>query len=254
MDQLASLLHRPPPWLTRFAKLTGRGINRFGMIKEGDRIIIGTSGGKDSLALSLALSMRKKWVPIDYELKAIRIEWKEYPLSAKASTAIEDFYETLSIPIKTISATMFSPSFHGKFDCYLCSRNRKRLLFEEAERITANKVALGHHMDDIVETTLINLCFRGNFSTMMPVQEFFGGKLSIIRPLCMVKEKMVYKVAERLRLPVASLACPHKETNIRSKVKPVLQELLKIDSKTREHIFESPWNINEEYLPNILKE
>ncbi len=154
---LKELLSGPiPPWLMRFAKQTGRGINRFRMIGDGDRILLGISGGKDSLALALALALRRRWIPITCRLEAVQIEWRQYPLSDENRQALTAFFEALDIPFDIVTADISPDSFRGRFDCYLCSRNRKRILFEELERRGIGILAYGHHLDDIVETTLIN--------------------------------------------------------------------------------------------------
>ena len=246
-EALDRVLERPPSWFTRFVKNTGRGINEFEMIGGNDRIILGVSGGKDSLALALALSYRKRWLPIDYTLHGIMIDWIEYPLGDRARKALEEFFDRIDVELTVTRAHMHSESFQGEFNCYLCSRNRKRILFERAGDLKISKIALGHHLDDIVETTLINLCFRGQFATMMPVQEFFGGKLRIIRPLCKVRETEVDKVVGRLELPVYEVGCPYKETNIRARMKPVVRELARMDKQVREHIFSAHTNIVEGY-------
>jgi tRNA 2-thiocytidine biosynthesis protein TtcA len=201
--------------LAAFAKKVGRGINRFDMIRGGERILVGVSGGKDSLALCLALTERKRWVPIDYSLTAAFIDWREFPA----------------------------------FSCYICSRNRKRILFGEAERVGAAKIALGHHLDDIVETTMLNLFFRGEFSTMMPVQRFFGGRLQIIRPLCEVEERDVERLARHIPLPVLSTSCPRKDLNQRLLMKEILRSLRRRSRQVKENIYRATWNINRDYLP-----
>ncbi|HDQ14832.1 MAG TPA: adenine nucleotide alpha hydrolase, partial [Sediminispirochaeta sp.] len=106
-----------PPWLRRFVKKTGRGINRYEMIKEGDRVLLAVSGGKDSLALSLALALRKRWLPIDYELRALHIDWKEHPLGEEQIDRLRSFYSELKIPFESTQATMFSQTFNGEFNC-----------------------------------------------------------------------------------------------------------------------------------------
>jgi len=251
MAILGSLLESPlPPWLLRFVKQTGRGINRFSMIRENENILLGISGGKDSLALALALSLRKRWLPISYNLSACLIHWLEYPLREDELSALKEYFSELEIPLNIINTKMYNDSFKGNFNCYLCSRNRKRILFQEAERLGINKIALGHHLDDIIETTLINLCFRGNISTMLPVQSFFKGKMFIIRPLCEVKESTVNQVTERLHLPVSRNQCPFRDTNIRAKIKPVIRELVHLNKQAREHIYNAPYNVISEYLPS----
>ena len=241
-----------PKWLIRTVKQAGRGINRFNMIQEGDEVLLSISGGKDSLVLALSLSIRLKWLPVKYKLKALHINWREYPMPPSLLSQISAFFDKLEIPFESVSADMQPSSFKKRFNCYLCARNRKRILFEYAEKHNISKIATGHHLDDIVETTLINLCLRGNFSTMMPVQDFFSGKLKLIRPLCLVREPQINLTAQRLELPVYNTICPYKETNLRLKIKPILKEFYRLDKNVYEHIFDAPWKINTEYLPDKL--
>lgn len=241
-----------PKWLMRIVKQAGKGINRFNMMGEDDKILLAVSGGKDSLVLALCLAVRLKWLPVKYELKALHINFREYAVPENKMAEIRKYFNMLSIPFESLDADIKPPSFRGKFNCYLCARNRKRILFEYAEKHGINIIATGHHMDDIVETTLINLCLRGNFSTMMPVQDFFNGKIKLIRPLCLVRETAVRLAAERLELPVHNTSCPYRESNLRLKMKPVLKELYHLDKNVYEHIFDAPWKINSKYLPGDL--
>jgi len=237
-----------------FSKKVGRGINRFKMITGGDRILIGVSGGKDSLALSVALAQRKKWVPNRYELAARFIEWREYPLKTEEKKNLEIFFASLSIPFKVVTAAMFPPSLKRSFNCYLCSRNRKRILFESAESLGMNKIALGHHLDDIIETTLMNLFYQGEFSTMMPVQDFFGGKLKIIRPMCEVREREISSFVRRYPLPLISNDCPNEDTSRRLVIKGLIRELQRKNKSVGENIYRAPWHLNYEYLPSSLNQ
>jgi tRNA 2-thiocytidine biosynthesis protein TtcA len=223
------------------------------MIEPGDRILIGVSGGKDSLVMSLALVERKKWVPVDYELYAVQIEWREYPASDSEHKAIEDFYADLGVPFRRIPASICPPTFKKKFSCYTCSRNRKRLLFDEAARIGATRIALGHHLDDVAHTTLMNLFFRGEFSTMMPVQKFFGGKISVIRPLCEVRETDVTRLASRLSLPVVSTRCPNAGRNRRALMKEILRQVSRVDRHAATNLYGAAWRIRQDYLPGSIK-
>jgi tRNA 2-thiocytidine biosynthesis protein TtcA len=234
----------------RFSRHVGRGICRFAMIEEGDRILIGVSGGKDSLAMSLALAQRRRWVPVSYELFAVQVEWREFPLAEEEKAAIDGFYLDLGIPFRRICAQIAPSSFHRAFSCYTCARNRKRLLFDEAARVGANKVALGHHMDDMARTTLMNLLFHGEFATMMPVQRFFNGRLSIIRPLCEVRESEVGRVAARLGLPSVPGRCPNAESNHRGLMKELLRQASRVNRHAVSNVYGAPWRINRDYLPS----
>ena len=249
MSPVRNLSPKQSQRLRVFVKKVGRGINRFHMIQDGDRLLAGISGGKDSLALCLALKARLKWVPIRYELAALFIDWKEYPAGEEERAALEGFFGDLEIPLRRVCASIFPPHSEEPFSCYICSQNRKRLLFQEASRLGISKVLLGHNLDDMVQTTLLNLFFQGEFSTMMPVQDFFGGRIKILRPMCEVLESDVLRFARRFDLPVLSTRCPNKETNQRELLKEILRSLQRVDRRVRQNIYRAPWHINYQYLP-----
>jgi tRNA 2-thiocytidine biosynthesis protein TtcA len=235
--------------LERFSHHVGRGISRFSMIGPGDRVLIGVSGGKDSLALSLALTVRRRWVPVDYELFAVHVEWDEYPMTAAERDSIDAFFDLIELPLRRVRAGIAPPTFRQKFSCYTCSRNRKRILFEEARRVDARLIALGHHMDDIARTTLMNMFFHGEFATMMPVQPFFSGALSIIRPMCEVREAEIARVARRLGIPSVPNRCPNSHANRRALMKDILRLATQVDRHAASNVYGSAWRRNEAYLP-----
>src|SRR5690554_3895028 len=226
-----------PPWVMRFIKLTGKAINRHEMIRSGDSVLLSVSGGKDSLALALALSIRLKWLPISYTLRAVMINWIEHPIDEDARRRLLDYCDALGIPLTILDEPQYPESFKGEFNCYLCSRNRRRVLFTYAAEHDCKLIAMGHHLDDLVETSLLNLTSRAKFSTMLPVQEFFTGKLHIIRPMIEVHEHTIQRLSEYYQLPCVKPVCPYDQTNIRSKLKPIVQQLVQIDRDAREHIY-----------------
>lgn len=226
-----------PPWVMRFIKHTGKAINTYSMIKENDTVLISASGGKDSLALALALSIRRKWLPIKYDIKAVMINWIEHPIPPEYRQLLQTYFADLAIDFTILDEHQYPASFKGEFNCYLCSRNRRRILFERCERDGMKLVAMGHHLDDLVETSLMNLCFRANFSTMLPVQPFFDGKIEIIRPMIEIHENTIKRLAENYDLPVVKPVCPYDQTNVRARLKPIIRELSQIDKLTREHIY-----------------
>ncbi|MFA6891469.1 MAG: tRNA 2-thiocytidine biosynthesis TtcA family protein [Sphaerochaetaceae bacterium] len=226
-----------PPWVMRFIKTTGKAINQQQMIQGGDSILLSVSGGKDSLALALALSVRRKWLPIDYRLSALMINWIEHPIPPESRAPLAEYFGALDIDFIIIDENQFSPSFDGEFNCYLCARNRRRILFSYCDEHGIRKVAMGHHLDDLVETSLINTCFRGRFETMRPVQSFFDGKLFIIRPMILIHESTTKRLATAYSIPVIKPVCPYDQTNVRARLKPIVSDLAKIDKLTREHIY-----------------
>ena len=226
-----------PPWVMRFIKGVGKAINRYRMIQKDDEVVIAASGGKDSLALALALSLRRKWLPVTYSLKAVMIDWIEHPIPPEYREKLRKYFNDLGIEFILFEEHQFPESFNGEFNCYLCARNRRRVLFQYADRENARLIAMGHHLDDLAETTMMNLCFRANFSTMLPVQEFFDGKMHIIRPLIETRESVTRRLAECYDIPVVKPVCPYDQTNVRARLKPIISELSHIDKLTREHIY-----------------
>ncbi|MEM5947989.1 ATP-binding protein [Spirochaetia bacterium 38H-sp] len=242
-----------PRWLKYTLRKLGQGISRYNMIEDGDRIVLGISGGKDSLALALLLSLRRKWLPIDYELRAVQIEWQEFPMTDEQVSLIKSFFNIIDVPYVRLTETMFPGSYKDDFNCYRCARNRKRILFDYMAKEGFSKLALGHHLDDIVTTTIINMTMRGKLFTMMPIQEFFKGKLHIIRPMCEIRESAIITIKERLNLPVVKAACPYKDTNLRLSIQPVMENLFSLDPHAREKIYRSLIEIKPDYLPYSLK-
>ncbi len=154
-------------------------------------------------------------------------------------------------PCTRIRSCIAPPTFRKKFSCYTCARNRKRILFNEAQRVGARVIALGHHMDDIARTTLMNLFFHGEFATMMPVQQFFSGALSIIRPMCEVRESEIARVARALGLPSAANRCPNSQTNRRGLMKEILGLASHVNRHAVSNVYGAAWNRNEDYLPVV---
>src|SRR4030042_4994572 len=168
------------------SSMIGKAIGDYNLIADKDRILIAVSGGKDSLTLLKLLMERKKWSPAHYELYAAHIETDFYCSSCVHKGTLDKIFKEIGIEYVFRKITVLDKE--KKTNCFWCSWNRRKTLFEIARDFGCNKVALGHHKDDIAETTLLNLLFKGEFSTMNPRQELFGGKIVIIRPLCYVEE------------------------------------------------------------------
>jgi tRNA 2-thiocytidine biosynthesis protein TtcA len=109
-------------------------------------------------------------------------------------------------------------------------------------------------MDDIAQTTLLNILFHGEFATMMPVQQFFGGAMTVIRPLCEIRESEIARLASRLHLPAAPNRCPNVHSNTRIVMKEILRIAARVNRHAVSNVYSSPWRINQDYLPAETRE
>jgi tRNA 2-thiocytidine biosynthesis protein TtcA len=227
------------------SKKVGKAIWDYGMIKENDRILVAVSGGKDSLCMLKILKERIRFVPNKYEIVACFVDMG---FSWIDKESLISYFKSESLDFVVSSPPVSWKGESENFDCFWCSWNRRKVLFDTAERTECSKIALGHHMDDIVETMLLNLFFNGEISTMRPYQEMFGGKLAIIRPLAYVEERQLEKLSSFLGLPVIKSMCPKKDISKRKKMKEIIRDIENINPEVRKNIFRSLKRIKKEYL------
>jgi len=229
-------------------KKVGKAIWDYKMLKEGDKVLIAVSGGKDSLVLLRIMKERTKFVPINYHIVACYVDMG-FPWVN--TDALKGFFEKESIPYRIAPPP---EPWHPEepFSCFWCSWNRRKTLFNIAHDEGFTKIAFAHHMDDIIETLLLNLFFQGEISTMQPYQEMFKGELAIIRPLAYVEEKDLIRLATQLQLPFVSSECPHSTLSKRKLMKGLVEELKKHNRNVKKNIYRSLKRIRKEYLlPHI---
>ena len=173
----------------------GKAIKDYDLIKDGDKILIGVSGGKDSLTLLKLLKERQTWSPAKFEIVAAHIEMNYKCGDCSHKRILTKIFKDLGVRYAFKKIRLADKKKKDgkvkKPNCFWCSWNRRKTLFETAYSMGCNKVALGHHKDDIIETTLLNLLFQGEISTMNPRQVLFGGQIVVIRPLCYVEERTI---------------------------------------------------------------
>ncbi|MGB2631091.1 MAG: ATP-binding protein [Candidatus Omnitrophota bacterium] len=234
------------------SKKVGAAINRFKMIGEGDKVLVGVSGGKDSLTLIRILQERKRWLPIDYTVKAAHIitDYDKHPERKKKELA--RIFESLGCDYVFKEIAIARKNKLGRQDCFWCSWNRRKALFETAAEIGFTKVALGHHKDDVVETILMNMFYNGELSSINPVQSLFNGKIIIVRPLILLEEKDTSRYASDTGLPVVKSRCPRNDDSKRALVKSLIRELSRKNPDIKDNILRAPHNIKKEYLTDII--
>ncbi|HSB05157.1 MAG TPA: ATP-binding protein [Thermodesulfobacteriota bacterium] len=234
-------------WKKEIRSLMGKAIHRYGLIEDGDRILVGVSGGKDSLTMLHLLHERKKRVLIDYELIPIHID---LGYDSSRQGPLREFFVARGLSYH-IEPTQIGKLAHGPENrenpCFLCSWERRKRIFQMAHRLNCNKIALGHHKDDIIETFLLNIFYSAEISTMLPVQTMFKGKLTIIRPLALIEERKIERFAREMGLPSGPSGCPLSGKTKRKEIKELIQTLEKVNPQTKRNIFRSLSNVKWDY-------
>jgi len=227
------------------SKRIGRAIIDYNMLSEGDRVAVAVSGGKDSMTLLRILNDRKSFVPIKYSIVAIHIDMG-YPRSY--AKKLEKYFKELGVEYHIEKIDALKKTKKKDINCFWCSWNRRKALFEAADRLKCTKVALGHHKDDIVETILLNLFFQGEISAMAPKQELFKGKIVLIRPLAYVEEYMTKRFVKEEKIPFETCKCPHSVTSNRETMSRIISGLKKTCPDVKTNIFRSLQRIKKDYL------
>lgn len=218
------------------------------MFAEGDRVLVGVSGGIDSLTLACVLKIWQKKAPIHFDLTVQYIAhdfWKRHKGAADPGESITRQMHKISLEVQIAEEWAIDDA--GR-TCFLCSRNRRSQLFEIAREQGFNKIALGHHKDDLIETFMLNAIYSGNISTMVPRQELFDGTLSIVRPMAYLDKNEVGEIAAGLQLEVVDSLCPLAADTRREKVRTLLQTLYQEEPAARNSLFSALANVRTDYL------
>ncbi len=225
--------------------------NDFQMIQSGDRILVGISGGADSFVLLQMLSGRKIFTPQDISIIPVHIDLGFTGNDPPHINTLKTYFETNGYEYhieKTQIGTYAHSEKNRKKPCFLCSRFRRQRMIELADKFNCQKIALGHHKDDVVETLMINILFGRQISTMMPNQALFKGKFYIIRPLVYIWEKKIKEYAQQNDFPTFENKCPSAKTSRRLYVKDLLRDLERDYKGIRENIFKSLRHVKADYL------
>lgn len=229
-------------------RLTGKAIHTRKMIRDGDHVLVAVSGGKDSLALLWLLRERIKRIPIEYRLTAVHVD---PGFGADSAVGMESFFLEHGFEYRIIRSDI-GPRAHGPENrenpCFLCSRMRRKLLFESAAELGCSRIAFAHHKDDIIETFFLNVFYGASISTMKPVQELFGGKLILIRPFFLVDEDLVQRYSKFMGWSEIDLGCPTSGSSKRQEIKNMLNNLYRSNKKVKGNVFHALQNVNVEYL------
>ncbi len=221
----------PERLAARLLSGVNRAIRRYGLIRGGDRIAVGLSGGKDSRVL-LDLLHRGVAVEGGYELVAIHVDGSGAGLP-DLKAHLRPWLESLGLPYALVPLEL-PPGEKLPLSCFRCAWNRRKALFLAAERMGCNVVALGHHADDAAVTTLMNLLYKGKLERLEPRLSYFGGRFRLIRPLILLEEAEIarYARARGWEIP-PEMECPRAATTRRARLERFLRSF---PPKEREQI------------------
>lgn len=227
-----------------------KGILKYNMIEEGDKVLMAVSGGKDSMLLAYNLVNKLKGFPVKFTFKAIHIQ-SEFGNPAERGN-MEKLLRSWGVDYEIIEVGVIKRLKPGrKMNCYWCSTQRRTELLKYAVEHGYNKIALGHHMDDIIESLLMNMTLKGKISTMLPMLKYDRYDQSIIRPLCYVKEHEIIKMADALEITKCTCQCGFADNSKRRDMREVIQVMADTHGDgIRDNLFKSMSNIVSRYLPD----
>ena len=223
--------------MKRMLSFVRRAVDDYNMIEEGDRIAVGVSGGKDSLTLLAVMAALKRFYPKRFEVVGITIDMG---FEGSDFSPVEEYCKALGVEyvvVKTEIAKIIFDVRKESNPCSLCAKMRRGSLHAAAQEAGCNKVALGHHYDDAVETFMMNLFFEGRLGCFSPVTYLSNRKIKLIRPMIYAQEKDVQYFTRRQTLPVITSLCPEDHATERENMKKLLAELERGNKGVKHRIF-----------------
>jgi tRNA 2-thiocytidine biosynthesis protein TtcA len=235
----------------KIKSLTGKAVGNFDLIEDGDRIAVAVSGGKDSYALLHILEQLRRRAPIRYELIAVNVD-AGFPGYRKE--VLENYLRECGFQVHmetTNCSEIIEVKRHpGSSYCAFCARLRRGVLYDVADRLGCNKLALGHHLDDFIETLLLNQFYTGTLKAMSPKLLADNNRHTVIRPLVYVEESDITKLAQQNEFPLIDCGCPvmGQEDQKRQRMKRLLTELHKENRYIKRSMLRALSNVQPRHL------
>lgn len=237
---------------TRLTKRFHKACADYGLIVDGDHVLVGLSGGKDSLALVELLGRRAQIHVPRFKVTAVHVRVKQRDYHSDVSY-LEEFCARVRVPFIVRDTEIREAKGKEKDPCFLCSWYRRKVLFEVAQDLGCNKIALGHHKDDLVETLVLNLVFQGSVATIPPLLQMEKMPIQMIRPLCLIEEKDLIRYAELSDYQKQTKLCPLEKASSRADVKELIKHLEALNPNVRDSIWGAMENIKDGYLPKKMR-
>jgi len=235
-------------FMRAFYRQTGKAIHDYSLIEEGDRVLVGVSGGKDSLALLEVLASRAKDPKQHYTVVAAHVDVEEVAYEVDAAY-LQTFCERLGVDFVHRTLRVDLERNPKKPACFVCSWHRRKVLFELARELHCGKLALGHHRDDAVESLVLSMLFNGTISSMPARLSLFGGKLTLIRPFIYLSNEETARYAEFRQFKQQKKRCPYESSTNREAVRQLVEQMQYLSPHARSNLFAAMRNIQTAYLP-----
>lgn len=232
----------------KICRKVGRALQEYNMIEADDRVLVGLSGGKDSMILLEALANRKKHLPFNFEIIAVHVMARGIGYNMDTDY-LEQFCRELEVELHLEEIEVDLDKDSKKSPCFICSWNRRKRIFELSEELGCRKVALGHHKDDAIQTVLLNMIYHGSISSLPQNLSMFDGRIRLIRPLLFIPEFELSSYAGKRKFRKLEKSCPYEGTTKRDDIRELVKQIDKLYPDARRNIFNAMDNIYDEYLP-----
>lgn len=222
--------------MQRLEGLMRKAIQEYKMIEPGDRICVGVSGGKDSVALTVGLAHLRRYLNIPFEVVAVSLD-PQFGGKATDYAPLEELFAKLEVPFEIRRSNIGAVVFDVRKEpnpCALCAKMRRGLLHDTAKELGCNKVALGHHLDDAIETFYMNLWGEGRLGCFSPVTYLSRKDLTMIRPMILATESDIRRAVKHESLPVVKSACPADGATRRQEMKEYVADMCRKDRAFRQ--------------------
>lgn len=225
--------------IRRLLSKVRHAVDEYNMIDDGDKIAVGISGGKDSTALACALADMRRFYPKKYDICGIMVDMG---FEGSDFSEITEFFEKADIEFRIVHTELAKIIFDVRKEpnpCSLCSRMRRGILHQAAKEMGCNKLALGHHYDDVLDTFIMNLFNEGRLGTFSPVTYLDRRDITVIRPLILTPESDIMYFVRQNHLPIMKSSCPEDKHTDREKYKTLLNTLDRENDGLKHRVFKA---------------
>jgi len=229
------------------SKRISRAVTEYRMIEPDEKVLVALSGGKDSLALCWLLNRMSRSFPIPFTVHALHVRSEVHP--PDLGSALDTLMDNWEIPHTILDSSIKDSLREGQdFNCFLCARKRRETLLKFALENDYTAIALGHHMDDLLQTLIMNMTWQGELAAMPPCLQYTD-RLKMIRPLCLVQEHHISRFTGEMEWQIPAKNCPYEGVSRRKEAAEVIEKMSSGRDSLKYNLYRSLSNIKKDLLP-----